>query len=181
MAISSEDYLKQPYSRIIVPDDAGGYSAEILEFPGCFAQGDTPDEAYNNLEEAAKGWIESSLERGLEIPAPSLTIGYNGRIALRLPKSTHRLASQMAERDGVSLNQFLVSSVSARIGAEDLYGRIVQHFENKIREWFVPYIQTPVAISAVSLTNVFYCQINQPVISQISPWTDSNRKVPLMK
>lgn len=129
--MAPEEYLKQPYSRVLIPD-AEGYSSEILEFPGCYAQGKTPEEAFKNLEEAALAWIESSLEQGHEIPPPSFNAGYGGKIALRLPRSIHRLAAQMAERDGVSLNQFLVSAIAARIGAEDLYDRIVRRLDVRI-------------------------------------------------
>ncbi len=70
MPKSSEEYLKEPYSRILIPDENGFFSAEIMEFPGCFAEGKTADEAMHNLEEAAKSWIEASLEQGHEIPEP---------------------------------------------------------------------------------------------------------------
>jgi len=182
-----EDYLKQPYARILVPEE-DGYSAEILEFPGCFAQGDTPDEAYGNLEEAAKAWIQSSLDRGLEIPPPSINAGYSGKIALRIPRSTHRLAIQMAERDGVSLNQFLLSSVSARIGAEDLYGRIAQKIESKLNAvtWLQPHIGASVTISTpiitITVNNLFIdCQPGQFGLSQFSQWTAFNKEVCLLK
>src|SRR5579872_4515314 len=42
-------YLQQPYARIVIPVEHGGFHAEILEFPGCYAQGDNLDEAYSNL------------------------------------------------------------------------------------------------------------------------------------
>jgi len=122
------DYLQEPYTRILIPSN-GSYSAEILEFPGCFAEGETPDEAIKNLEEAAESWIEASLEQGMEIPEPYMNQGFGGKVALRLPRSIHRQAVRFAERDGVSLNQFLVSAISARIGAEDLYTRILDRFE----------------------------------------------------
>lgn len=126
-----EAYLKAPYSRILIPNDDGIFSAEILEFPGCFAEGKTPEEAYCKLEEAAKSWIEASLEQGLDIPGPAMNHGYSGKIALRLPRSLHRQAARMAERDGISLNQFLVTAIATRLGAEDLYARLSQRFEQR--------------------------------------------------
>jgi predicted RNase H-like HicB family nuclease len=122
-----EDYLKQPYARVLLPDEESGtYAAEILEFPGCVAQGDTPQEAYRNLEEAAKGWIRAALDLDQDIPGPSMSQGYSGRIALRLPRGLHRRAAQMAERDGTSLNTFLVEAIAERVGASDLYERMAQ-------------------------------------------------------
>ena len=128
-----ENYLKKPYSRILIPDDESGtFTAEVLEFPGCIAQGDTVQEAYERLEEAAKAWIEAALELGQEIPPPSLAFGYGGKVALRLPKSLHRHAAMAAERDGTSLNQFIVAAIAEKVGAHKLYekltGRMEQYF-----------------------------------------------------
>jgi predicted RNase H-like HicB family nuclease len=62
-------YPKKPYSRVFVPCD-GGYSARILEFPGCFAEGETLDEAAQNLDKAAEAWVAAALEQGQDIPGP---------------------------------------------------------------------------------------------------------------
>jgi len=131
MLKTPDDYLKLPYSRILIPDE-GSYAAEILEFPGCFSQGETPNEAITNLEKAARSWIQVALTQGLEIPEPYLNQGYAGKIALRLPRSMHRQATRLAERDGVSLNQFLVSAIAARIGAEDFYTRLADRIERRL-------------------------------------------------
>ncbi|MDO8752828.1 MAG: type II toxin-antitoxin system HicB family antitoxin [Anaerolineales bacterium] len=131
MIKTPEDYLKLPYSRILIPDE-GSYAAEIMELPGCFSQGDTPDEAITNLGKAARSWIQVALAQGLEIPEPYLNQGYAGKIALRLPRSMHRQATRLAERDGVSLNHFLVSAIAARIGAEDFYTRLVDKIERRL-------------------------------------------------
>jgi len=139
MTKTAKDYLKEPYTRILIPDE-DSFSAEILEFSGCFAQGDTPNEAFANLQEAAESWIEASLEQGLEIPEPFMNQGFGGKIALRLPRSVHRQAAEFAERDNVSLNQFLASSISARIGAEDLYTRILDKFEKLMENRGVTYV-----------------------------------------
>lgn len=127
-----EAYLKEPYSRILIPNDDGTFSAEILEFPGCFAEGDTPEEAIRSLEGAAESWIEANLEQGLDVPEPVMNQGYSGKVALRLPKSLHRQVARMAERDGVSVNQFLVTAIASRIGAEDFFTRLAERFENRM-------------------------------------------------
>jgi len=127
------EYLKQPYSRILIPDsETGRYTAQIMEFKGCFSEGSTPQRAYRNLEKAAYNWLESAIKQGMEIPTPFSVEGYSGKVALRLPKSLHRQASSIARRDGVSLNQFLVSAISAAIGAENLYERILDRMDKAI-------------------------------------------------
>ena len=138
-----EQLLKKPYSRILIPDDdSGTFAAEILEFPGCIAQGDTPDQAYSNLEEAATGWVESALDLGQEIPDPFLNQGFSGKIALRLPRSIHRQAALLAQRDNTSLNQFLLAAISERVGAASLYARMAEKFHQEITFATINMIQT---------------------------------------
>ncbi len=126
MAKTPEEYLKSPYARILIPQEDGTFFAEILEFPGCFAQGTTPEEAFQNLEQVAKSWIESALDQGQAIPQPSTNEGFSGKLILRLPRSIHRRATRMAERDRTSLNQFLVAAIAERLGAESLFSKMVE-------------------------------------------------------
>lgn len=129
---SPEEILKQPYARILTPEKEGGYSAEILEFLGCIAEGDTPNETYDALERVAKSWIEAAREQGQDIPEPFNNQEFSGKLLLRLPRSIHRQAARMATRDQTSINQFLVSSVAARIGAEELYGRMLEELSKRL-------------------------------------------------
>ena len=138
-----EDYLKEPYARILIPEADGGFSAEFLEFPGCFAEGDTADEAFRSLEEAAKSWIEVALSQKQEIPPPSANHGFAGKIALRLSRDLHRLAVRKAERDGVSLNQCLATAIAAWVGADNLAERLatklqVNFIQNNFINWQSP-------------------------------------------
>ena len=123
------DYLKLPYARILIPEGDGRFSAEVLEFPGCYSQGNSAEEAFENLEKAAAAWIEACQKLGQEIPPPSANQGYGGRFALRLPRSLHRLAAHKAERDGVSLNQCFVTAIAAWVGADNLFERITRKIE----------------------------------------------------
>jgi predicted RNase H-like HicB family nuclease len=121
---NTEDYFKLPYHLVLTPELDGGYSAEILEFPGCFADGSTPNEAIAHLKSTVHSWIEASLQIGHAIPEPLEIGSYSGRIQLRLPRDIHRRATQMAEVEGVSLNQFILVAVAMRIGAEELAERV---------------------------------------------------------
>jgi len=113
----------------LIPEEDGRFSAEVLEFPGCYSQGGNASEAFDNLEKAATAWIETCLELGQEIPPPSVNHGYSGRIALRLPRGLHRVAVRKAQRDGISLNQCLVTAIAAWVGADNLYERITHRVE----------------------------------------------------
>ena len=44
-ALIAQEYLQQPYARVLVPGDGGKFSGRILEFPGCVAEGATRNEA----------------------------------------------------------------------------------------------------------------------------------------
>jgi predicted RNase H-like HicB family nuclease len=73
------DYLKRPYTRVLIPDEESGtFTAQILEFPGCIAQGGSPAEAYERLEAAAESWIDAALELQQEIPPPSAEAQFSG-------------------------------------------------------------------------------------------------------
>jgi len=124
--------LRKPYARVIIPDDTGRYAAQVLEFPGCLSEGATPDEAYRNLQEATGNWVDAALSQGMAIPEPFATQGYSGTVSLRLPRSIHKRAVQYARRDGVSLNQFLVSAIATRVGAEDQFGAIASRLDDRL-------------------------------------------------
>ena len=67
-----EYYMKLPYAIRIVPEEAGGYFAEVEKLDGCMTQGDTIEEVLKNLEEAKQCWLEAAIEIGKEIPLPEV-------------------------------------------------------------------------------------------------------------
>ena len=79
--LSATEYLKRPYARILIPDEESGtFTAEVIEFPGCVAQGNTEAEALAYLEKAAEAWIEAALEMGQEIPSARASQKHSGRM-----------------------------------------------------------------------------------------------------
>lgn len=115
-AMGSADYLKMPYGRHVVPESDGTFRAEIIEFPGCIAVGDTAAEALGNLENVAASWLEATIARGQHIPEPTESVAFSGKLVVRLPKSLHKRAARTAAQEGVSLNQFIVSSIAEQVG-----------------------------------------------------------------
>ncbi len=107
-----------PYTRVLVPADEGGYTAEVLEFAGCVSEGDTGDEALANIEGAMHDWLEEEIAAGHSIPEPLGEREFSGKLVLRLPESLHRRAALRASREGVSLNQMLVVAVAAFLACE---------------------------------------------------------------
>ena len=122
-------YLSLPYTIKIIPEAAGGYSAEVDELEGCMSQGETWEEIRENLEDAKKLWLEVALEKGLEIPLPDSMREYSGRFLVRLPKYLHRRLASQAKKEGVSLNQLIVSLLSEKITTKE----IIQEIQFAIR------------------------------------------------
>jgi predicted RNase H-like HicB family nuclease len=117
MTVKATEYLKQPYGRVVVPEDDGTFRAEIVEFPGCIAVGDTAAEALANLESVAESWLQATIAKGLHVPEPIENTEFSGKLVVRLPKTLHKKAAHAAAREGVSLNQFIVSCIAEQVGA----------------------------------------------------------------
>jgi len=113
----ADAYLKRPYQRILLPAEEGGYTAKIAEFPGCVTEGDTAAQALRRLESAAESWIEAVIDTGQSVPEPMAEQEYSGKLMLRLSRSLHRRAAEIAHAEGVSLNQFIVTTLAERVGA----------------------------------------------------------------
>lgn len=107
-----ERYMALPYTRELIKNEDGSWFARVVEFTGCMTEGDTSEEAFANLEDAMTSWIEVHLEDGDPIPPPSTTDQYSGKFLMRVPKTLHRELALRAEREGVSLNQFALSTLS---------------------------------------------------------------------
>ena len=51
--------------------DGGGYLATVPDLPGCISDGETPEEALKNVQEAIASWLEAAREWKIDIPQPS--------------------------------------------------------------------------------------------------------------
>ena len=50
--------------------DGGGFTAVAPELPGCRSDGETPQEALDNIYDAITCWIEAAQEMGRPVPQP---------------------------------------------------------------------------------------------------------------
>ncbi|MBV6322990.1 toxin-antitoxin system HicB family antitoxin [Duganella violaceipulchra] len=112
--------LARPYVRRLLPDEAGGYTAYIHEFPGCVAEGETAGEALINLDSAAASWLAVSLAHGQPIAEPIRPFDFSGKVALRIPRSLHRDVAELAQLQGCSINQLLSVAISDYVGRQGL-------------------------------------------------------------
>jgi antitoxin HicB len=106
-------YLKLPFRLNVTYDqESAAWIARYPELPGCVADGPTPEEALIEAEAAKTLWIETAVAEGQQIPQPQGEPTYSGKFVLRLPKSLHEAAAERADREGISLNSYLVHLVS---------------------------------------------------------------------
>lgn len=108
-----QDYLAAEYPFRVIADPEGGYVVEYPDLPGCFTQVESLNELGAVADDARRLWTEVAYEQGLDIPPPSYPEPYSGKFNVRLPKSLHRSLAEAAELERISLNQYVVSVLSA--------------------------------------------------------------------
>ena len=62
------------YPVVVQPlkdEDGGGFVATVPDLPGCMSDGETPEEALINVQEAIAAWIEAATDMGRKVPKPS--------------------------------------------------------------------------------------------------------------
>jgi antitoxin HicB len=87
------------------------YVATLPAWQNAQTHGSTPEAAIKNARIVLRLLIESARKHGEAVPAPQRQ--HSGNLRLRLPVSLHsRLASE-AEREGVSLNHWIVTKLAS--------------------------------------------------------------------
>lgn len=116
-------YLSLAYPFRVDADPEGGFVVSFPDLPGCMTQADSVEAIGPMAEEARQLWIETEYEAGADIPLPSRPATHSGKFNLRLPRVLHARLADSAERQGVSLNQYVVHILSAAEGAPHDYER----------------------------------------------------------
>lgn len=89
----------------------GCYVVTLPAWQNARTHGATLEEATRNGRQVLGMLIEAARRSGETIPAPERR--YSGNLRLRLPVSMHARLAQDAEREGVSLNQWIVSKLAS--------------------------------------------------------------------
>ncbi len=58
------------YEVVLIPAEEGGYTVVAPALPGCISEGDTEEEALENIRDAIQGWLVVAKRHGLYIPDP---------------------------------------------------------------------------------------------------------------
>ncbi len=116
-----EYYLGLPYTMTVKfrPEQGGYYVAGYIELPDLTMTGDTPEEAVRELQAEKRGWFEECLKRSISIPLPVEPQKYSGKIVIRMPPSMHESLIRIAELEGVSLNQYMLTALSRTLGRDE--------------------------------------------------------------
>jgi antitoxin HicB len=111
-----EYYLNLPYTIELRGEPEEGWFVRVRELLGCMSQGDTAEEAVAMIREAMRLWLEVALEEGDAIPEPRAEEEYSGKFVVRMPRSLHRELVATADREGVSLNQYINVALAGAVG-----------------------------------------------------------------
>ncbi len=112
-----EYYLGLPYTIELWRAPEGGWVVQVKELPGCVSQGETAEEALAMIQDAMEGWLAVALEMGDQIPEPRAEESFSGKFMVRMTRSLHRQVVEQAEREGVSLNQYMNTTLAIAVGA----------------------------------------------------------------
>jgi antitoxin HicB len=100
-------------------DEDEGFIALAPDLPGASAFGETEAEAVAELDQAIDAWVEAARAAGNAVPSPSHPAAASlpsGKVLVRMPKGLHQRAALCAEREDVSLNQFIVVCIAEAVG-----------------------------------------------------------------
>ena len=86
------------------------FIATLPAWQNARTHGATLEEAARNGRQVLEMLIESAQRHGERIPPPERR--FSGNLRLRLPVSLHGRLAREAEREGVSLNQWIVSKLA---------------------------------------------------------------------
>ena len=104
--------LNYPIEILKIPaDEGGGYYACIPQLGRdvFLGDGETVEEAMNNLQRVKKEWFEIYIEKGLPITEPESEddLKYSGKLIIRIPTELHKHLSENAGKNNTSLNQYI--------------------------------------------------------------------------
>ncbi len=131
--IDTELYTISIRKEIVEGDSL--YVARIAEFPDVQEYGETFEEARELAVDTIETAYHLCLEQNIPFPEPLDldTHQVSGRVTLRMPKSLHARLAKIAEDEDVSLNQYIVSSLSMKYGQCQMSDSILHELRSSIR------------------------------------------------
>ena len=122
--------LNYPIEHFKIPDNlGGGYYACIPQLGKklFFGDGETLDEALEDLERTKKEIFADYLKKGIPIPLPVIYEEEpSGKLVVRMPINLHAKISEAAKSNNVSLNNYIVSLLSEQYSLERISKKIME-------------------------------------------------------
>lgn len=110
----------------MVVEDHNFWVAESATLKGCVGQGETPEEAIQELCINEAEWLDMADELQMEIPtvpvkSPSQ---YSGKFTVRVSSVIHENATLCAQKEGISLNQYVNDAIIEKNTKADILSQV---------------------------------------------------------
>jgi predicted RNase H-like HicB family nuclease len=118
----------EKYSFIVKwSEDDQTFIARCPEFPDLMTDGETPENAIEEMKTVLSMAVDVLEEKGREIPAPLLYQPgtYNGTITIRTSGTLHRNLAESAQVEGLSLNAYVCQMLAERDALRRVYRALV--------------------------------------------------------
>ena len=109
------DTLPRFEIRPLTEEEGGGYLIEFPDYPGCIADGETPEEAIREGRDALTSYLRTLAELNRPVPMPGED-AFTGQWRQRVPRSLHAALVRRADREGVSLNSLVTMLLAEGLG-----------------------------------------------------------------
>lgn len=111
--MTEDDELPRFEIRPLTQDEGGGYLIEFPDYPGCMADGETPEEAIQEGRDALLSYKRTLAELGRDNQGAEV---YSGQWRQRVPRSLHASLVRRAVQEGVSLNTLAATLLAEGLG-----------------------------------------------------------------
>ncbi len=125
--MSNEGKISDRYTyRVYYSEEDESYIGLCAEFSSISGFGESPEEALTEVRSVVESAVEWLSEDNETIPEPISAREYKGKISLRIPPETHRRIAILAAEAGVSVNQFITSTLERDSGESQVSNKLEQ-------------------------------------------------------
>lgn len=149
--------MKLYYPAIFIAYEKG-YTVTFPDLPGCVTQGDSLEEAFEMAEDAACGWILTTIEDDEDVPSPSLINrldveeGFSTFVVLDIGEYAKQHSTKaikktltipewlntLAEHEGINFSKELQNALKVRLGLSsngvDKYVTTIQESTERLEQ-----------------------------------------------